>query len=554
MPVDSPFQDPLTHFGVDFIDAETGGLIRDKLYLLHGPSSPWKTALALHFVHEGLRNDQRAVYVTSQDPDAVLLQAERLGFDLRPHVRSERLVLLAYHPRISQHLESQNDCGPIFDELHALAGPGKVARMVFDPVVPLIEQTNKRNILPATRLLIEALQGTGATTLCIVDEGEEPHIQVILKEFSFLSFGAFELAAEANGRRVFRFRKVIWNPRDYPEVPLALRTRYGVQVLEPAQVEPEKPRLTLAVGPEAAADGPGLIPLPRPYNLLLVDADEYYHELLASFLGPRFRLTWVRDSVEALSHLLENPYDLVLANMNMPRVDGRELVLRIRQHHPAVPLVAYSGTLKRGVDAAGALRVGADMFLTRPLAFNYVKAAIEAVLRRPATNERFARTLQFIRLLEEESRSLGRLAREDPVSGLVSRAYFEEKVRREIEKAASADYAFSLVGYRVYPSGSCPGLEDAVRKAFLERLRREDLVMRQGPGEYLAYLEECLKPGVKRVDERLEKAIERAIGGHTFVFQSAVALFPGDAQDYPGLVRAALGGLRTGTLKLKRLS
>ncbi len=552
--MDSPFQDPLTHFGLDFIDAETGGLIRDKLYLLHGPNSPWKTAIALHFVHEGLRNDQRAAYVTSQDPDAILLQAERLGIHLREHVRLERLVFLTYHPRISQHLESQNDCGPILSELTSLAGPERIDRMVFDPVVPLIEQTNRSNILPATRVLIEGLQGLGATILCVVDETAESHIQVILKEFTFLSFGAFQLSGESDGRRVFRFRKVIWNPRDYPEVVLALRSRYGVQVLEPVQQQEPDTRLTLAQAPESGAAGGAPIPLPRPCKLLLVDDDDTYHEMLVEFLGERYQVEWVEDSVEALSHLLEKSYDVVLANMNMPRVDGRELALRIRQHNNTVPLVTYSGSLKRSVDGAGPLRVGADMFLTRPFALNYVKESIEAVLRRPASAERFARTLQYIKLLEAESHALQGIGREDPETGLATARYFEEGVRLEIEKATVAGYAFSLAGYHVYPARPCPGLEAAVQRVLRERTRKEDLATRVAPGFYLVCLEECLVPGVKRVNERLLKAIRQSAGADAFVFRSAVALFPGDGQDYHSLVQAAMGELRAGPPKLKRLS
>ncbi len=544
--MDSPFQDPLTHFGLDFIDAETGGLIRDKLYLLHGPASPWKTAIALHFIHEGLRNDQRGVYITSQDPDAVLLQAERFGINLRHYVRSERLVLLTYHPRISQHLESRNGFGPVLAELTALVGPERVDRIVFDPVVPLIEQTNRAAILPATRLLIEGLQSLEATILCIVDDTDEPHTHVILKEFTFLSFGVFLLAEEEDGSRVFHFRKVIWNPKSYPQRVLALRSRYGVQTLEPQ--EPPKTRLVLADEEET----PDPIPLDRPWRILLVDDDDTYHETLGQVLGRGYQVEWVRDSVEALSRLLEHAYDVVLANMSMPRVDGRELALRIRRHNNTVPVILYSGTHKRGVDGAEALRVGADMFLTRPLAFNYVKTAIDAVLRRSAATDRFAQTLKYIAVREAETRALQSIPRQDPETGLATRAYFEAGVHYAIEKASLVSSVFAIAGYHIRPVGVSPGLENVIREALREQFRQEDLVIRVKPHVYLAFLDECLLP--ERVSERLLVAIRGAVGANTFVFQSAAAFYPSDGRDHDTLVRVVMGKLGAGTPKLKRLS
>lgn len=554
MPTNSASQDPLTHFGLDFVDAETGGLIRNKLYLLYGPLTAWKTAIALHFVFEGLRNDQRVTYVTSQDPEAVILQADRLGFNLRPFIHDDRLTLLTFQPRISQQLEQTPDYPRILAELQRLAGPGHVDRVVFDPIESLVGQTNKANILPSTRLLIEALKDMGSTILCTFDESEEPHLQVILKEFVFLSFGAFQLADDGDNRRVFRFQKVIWNPQEYPEIPLTMRSRYGVQVLEPAESNAEKPYLKLASGLPRLERNRAPVQLPRTLKILLVDGDDFYHEMLQDFLGERFKVEPVRDSVEAISRLLESSYDIIIANMNMPRVDGRELCLRIRQHHSTIPLIAFSNKLKRGVDAAGVLRVGADMYISRPLAFNQVKASIEAVLRRPPNAESFTRTLDYIKIVAAEPQILRGIPREDPVSGLATLQFFEKKVRNEIEKATIGEYRFSMAGYQIQPDDPAIDLDPMVWEAFRKHTRRGDLVTLHAPGTYLAFLEECLEPGIRRVNDRLKKAISKASREQPFLFRHAVATFPNDARDYDTLLGVILTNLNATAPKLKRLS
>ncbi|MFM7199899.1 MAG: ATPase domain-containing protein [Myxococcota bacterium] len=538
----APPREVLVPFGLEPLDAQIQGFIRDKLYLLYGPQSALKTALALTFMWEGLKSDRGVVYVTSQDPEALLLQADRLGYNLRPYLRQDQLTLLTYLPRLSQQVALLTDYRRVTQELRRMAGDQPLERVIFDPVELLVASDNRAMTVPATRLLIDALKGLGVTTLCLVDEADDPQTQALLKEFEFLSFGAFQLDPPHEGAQTLHFRKVVWNPKEYPLLPLTLKTKQGAQVIElVAQAQSEG---AVSVNSSSAEVQQNPVSLAQRLRLLLIDNDEFYHQMLEDFLKDRYDVELVTDSVEAISRLFSRSYDAILVNMNMPRIDGREVCLRIRQHQGPVPLIAFSNKLKRGADIAGVLRIGADAFIARPMAFNQVKATLDAVLRRPAGPQQFQRARDLIREILDEQEALKHLVAIEPSTGLIAPDYFEARLRRELSKAQVGDYSFAVVGYFVRPRGSFWDPDPFLRSVWQEQLRMQDMALQYAPGFYVVFLDECLPPGVKRFNERLRKFLTAAAQRDDYLLEYEVVIYPTDAHTYEELLERALKPLR----------
>jgi two-component system chemotaxis response regulator CheY len=89
------------------------------------------------------------------------------------------------------------------------------------------------------------------------------------------------------------------------------------------------------------------------------------------------------DGAAALDLLRERRYDLVLADVRMPRMDGIELVRRIRQElgEMTVPVILIS-TLGTEEDVRRGLEVGATAYLVKPLSPYRIKRLIEQLLSR----------------------------------------------------------------------------------------------------------------------------------------------------------------------------
>ncbi len=102
-------------------------------------------------------------------------------------------------------------------------------------------------------------------------------------------------------------------------------------------------------------------------RVLVADDEPSFRAFLADVLeGAGHRVTEARDGAEALAALGREPYDLVLCDQRMPRVDGLELLRRARElpsPPPVVVLTAY-GTIPEAVEA---VRLGAADYLTKPL-------------------------------------------------------------------------------------------------------------------------------------------------------------------------------------------
>jgi two-component system response regulator ChvI len=86
------------------------------------------------------------------------------------------------------------------------------------------------------------------------------------------------------------------------------------------------------------------------------------------------------DGETALKALLDNPPDLAVLDVKMPRMDGMELLRRLRERS-AVPVI-FLTSKDEELDEAEGLSLGADDYVKKPFSQNLLIARIRAILRR----------------------------------------------------------------------------------------------------------------------------------------------------------------------------
>jgi DNA-binding NtrC family response regulator len=136
-------------------------------------------------------------------------------------------------------------------------------------------------------------------------------------------------------------------------------------------------------------------PARRGARILVVDDDPIVAESLAEFLAAEgHEPATALDGQEAL-HTLEQaenagtavstsrPFDVVITDVAMPKVDGMELLRRIAKNHPqtVVLMLTGYGTIESAVQA---VRLGAADYLTKPVVDNELRFALERALRQQA--------------------------------------------------------------------------------------------------------------------------------------------------------------------------
>jgi DNA-binding response OmpR family regulator len=117
-------------------------------------------------------------------------------------------------------------------------------------------------------------------------------------------------------------------------------------------------------------------------RVLLVDDDAALLEVLSLAVGDAgHAVSTAPDGATALASILSAAPDVVVSDVNMPRLDGFALCRRVREAGCAVPIVLL--TSRDGeIDEALGLELGADDYVSKPFSTRVLLARIEALLRR----------------------------------------------------------------------------------------------------------------------------------------------------------------------------
>lgn len=118
-------------------------------------------------------------------------------------------------------------------------------------------------------------------------------------------------------------------------------------------------------------------------RLLVIDDNEENSGFLSRRLERRgFEVLIARDGVAGVEQALAEKPDLILMDMNMPKLDGWEATRRIKSDPAAaaIPVIALTAHAMPG-DRERALEAGCADYHTKPVEFTKLLAQIEALLQ-----------------------------------------------------------------------------------------------------------------------------------------------------------------------------
>ena len=121
-----------------------------------------------------------------------------------------------------------------------------------------------------------------------------------------------------------------------------------------------------------------------PRRILIVDDDPHIRQLLGFALGKAGLDTIeAEDGEAALAAVAARAPDLVILDINMPRMDGLETCRRLRAQSD-VPILFLSSRDEE-IDRVIGIELGADDYVVKPFSPREVTARVQAILRRAAT-------------------------------------------------------------------------------------------------------------------------------------------------------------------------
>lgn len=146
----------------------------------------------------------------------------------------------------------------------------------------------------------------------------------------------------------------------------------------------------------------------RAERILLVEDDEFSSQLVEMYLRKIgfSAVTVAKDGREALETARNEPFDLMVLDLNLPRLNGAEVLRRLKKNdvldHMAVLVISSLTNIE---DTAQCMEFGADDFLPKPFNSGLLQQRALSILER----RRLLR-LEAASLLQDEQRRAGEIA------------------------------------------------------------------------------------------------------------------------------------------------
>ncbi len=119
----------------------------------------------------------------------------------------------------------------------------------------------------------------------------------------------------------------------------------------------------------------------RPPRILLADDEQSIQTLLSFPLRKEgYDVVQATDGRQALDRFDEQPFDLVVLDLMLPRIDGLEVCRRLRSKS-SVPIIMLTAKSEE-IDKVVGLELGADDYITKPFSLREFSSRIKAALRR----------------------------------------------------------------------------------------------------------------------------------------------------------------------------
>jgi two-component system cell cycle response regulator len=264
-----------------------------------------------------------------------------------------------------------------------------------------------------------------------------------------------------------------------------------------------------------------------PSRILVVDDSRTQLDRLEQVLRAEgYEVLTAADGREAIRKVKSESPDLVLLDMVLPDMDGREVLRIMKPQHAEhfMPVIMVSVRSDTATKVSG-LRLGADDFLTKPFVDEEILARCAAMLRIKQLQEK----------LHEAQRRLEEQSVTDALTGLKNRRFFDERLREEFGRAQRYGDHLSLIMLdldhfkEVNDRHGHPAGDVVLREAgalIRGTIRDPDICARYGGEEFAVILPKTHMAGALVVAER----IWRALGKKTYALPAPAAGGPATVQ------------------------
>lgn len=168
-------------------------------------------------------------------------------------------------------------------------------------------------------------------------------------------------------------------------------------------------------------------------SILVVDDEQYIREILQEILeGKKYKVITAADGKAALEIVREQPIDLILTDMRMPRMDGLQLLKAAKMLAPEIEVILITAYGEVG-PAVEAMRNGAFHFILKPPKESHILMTV-------------ARALEKRTLVLENQAFRQQLATVHQGGSIIGESPVVQKLIAEVEQIALSDSTVLILG------------------------------------------------------------------------------------------------------------
>lgn len=274
-------------------------------------------------------------------------------------------------------------------------------------------------------------------------------------------------------------------------------------------------------------------------SVLIIDDSEAVREKIIKVLESRdlfSRFYQAEDGLEGFKKLLVSPVDIVLCDLEMPRMDGFKFLgmIKGRQEVADTPVIILTGNDDRDMKIRG-LEQGACDFITKPFDPEELVARMRVHLKIKHLQDDLKRSNEL--LLE--------LSNTDHLTGLFNRRFLMECLDKEVQRARRKDGQLALLLLdidhfkRVNDTHGHLQGDVVLQKVALhiqKELRSYDIAARYGGEEFVAVLPDTSLKEAYNVADRIRLSVQGmhfagSLSNERVTVSLGVALFPSPGLD-----------------------
>ena len=256
----------------------------------------------------------------------------------------------------------------------------------------------------------------------------------------------------------------------------------------------------------------------KQQRLLIVDDSKVVRVTARKILGNHFETVEALDGENAWDILTsEAPFSLVISDLSMPKLDGFELLERIRHTHlphiSNLPVIIITGANDSEAIKERATLAGATDFIGKPFDSVHLLARAQA----HASAHSNARTLKEETLALEDSSAI------DPLTKIANETAFMERGYQQLAYAVRHNTRLSVFRievdnfghlFKTHGDNIAESIVQTVAAALTTGIRQEDTAARIGTARFAMLLPGLNNNGIHNLADRIRKNIRKRVLKH----------------------------------------